>query len=69
MNKTVYLGLTILNIRETVMYKCLYNYIKPKYKKTKLCYMDRDSFIVQIKTDDLYVDIAKNVEMRFHISN
>ena len=31
--------------------------------------MDRDSFIVQIKTDDIYVDIVKNVEMRFHISN
>ena len=31
--------------------------------------MDRDSFIVQIKSDDIYVDIVKNVEMRFHISN
>ena len=38
-------------------------------KKAKLCYMDIDSFIVYIKTDDIYKDIAKNVETRFDTSN
>ena len=28
-------------------------------KKTKLCYMDTDSFIVYIKTDDIYNDICR----------
>ena len=31
--------------------------------------MDTDSFIVYIKTDDIYKDIAKDVETRFDTSN
>ena len=40
--------------------------IKPKYgDKAKFCYMDTDSFIVNIKADDIYKDITENVETRF----
>ena len=36
---------------------------KLKYdEKAKLCYMDTDSFIVYIKPDDIYKDIAEDVE-------
>ena len=35
----------------------------------KLCYIDRDSFIISIKTEDIYKDIAEDVETRFHSSN
>ena len=36
------------------MYKFWYDYVKPNYgEKPKLCYMDTDSFIVCIKTDDI----------------
>ena len=38
-------------------------------KKTKLCYMDTDSFIVYIKIDDIYKDIVVDVETRFDTSN
>ena len=31
--------------------------------------MDLDSFIVCIKTDDIYKDIAEDVETRFDTSN
>ena len=31
--------------------------------------MDTDSFITQIKTEDVYEDIAGDVEKRFHTSN
>ena len=31
--------------------------------------MDTDSFIVYIKTEDIYADIAKDVEARFDTSN
>ena len=34
-------------------------------KKAKLCYLDTDSFIVYIKTEDIYSDISKDVETRF----
>ena len=53
------------------MYEFWYDYVKPKYsEKVKLCYMmDADSFIVYIKTDDIFKDIAEDVETRFDTSN
>ena len=44
--------------------------MKPKYKeKKKLCYTEKDIFTVYIKTEDIYVDIAKGVETKFDTSN
>ena len=52
------------------MYKFWYDYIKPKYQdKTKLCYMDRDNFIIHIKTKTVYEDIGNDIEKRFDTSN
>ena len=52
------------------MYEFWYDYVKPKYgEKVKLCYMDTDSFIVYIKTDDTYKDIVEDIETRFDTSN
>ena len=54
------------------MYGFWYDHKKPKYvdkTKVKLCHMDRDSFIVSIKTDDSYKHIAEDVETRFNTSN
>ena len=65
MNKPVYLGLSILEISKIVMYEFWYYYVKLKYgEKAKLCYIDTDSFIVYIKTKDIQVDIAKDIETR-----
>ena len=70
MNKPIYLGLSILEISKTLMYKFWYDYMKPKYNdNVKLCYMDTDSFIMNIKTNDFYKDIASDVENRFDTSN
>ena len=45
-----------------------YDYVKPKCgENEKLCYMDTDSFIVHIKTDGIYKDIAEDVETRFDL--
>ena len=61
MDKPVYLGLSTLEISKAFM-NFGYDYIKPKYQNTrKLCYMDTDSFITHIKTEDVYEDIADNV--------
>ena len=50
--------------------KFWYEYIKPKYNdNVKLCYMDTDSFIMNIKRHDFYKDIANDVEKRFDTSN
>ena len=52
------------------MYEFWYDYMKPKYgNNVKLCYMDTDSFIINIKTDNFYEDIANDVEKRFDSSN
>ena len=70
MNKPIYLGLSILEISKTLMYEFWYDYMKPKYNdNVKLCYMDTDSFIINIKTNDFYEDIASDVENRFDTSN
>ena len=70
MNKPIYLGMSILDISKTLMYEFWYDYIKPKYQdKAKLCYMDTDSFIIHIKTEDFYKDIANGVEKWFDTSN
>ena len=63
MNKPVYLGFSILEICKTLMYEFWYDDMKPKYgDKAKLCYMDSDSFIMHIKTEDFHKDIADDVE-------
>ena len=70
MNKPIYLGQAILDISKTLMYEFWYDYIKPKYKeKARLCYMDTDSFVIYIKTEDFYKDIAGDVERWFDTSN
>ena len=70
MNKPIYLGLSILEISKILMYEFWHDYMKPKYNdNVKLCYMDMDSFIINIKANDFYEDIANDVENRFDTSN
>ena len=70
MNKPIYLGLSILEISKILLYEFWYDYMKPKYNNdVKLCYMDTDSFVMHIKTNDFYKDIASDVENRFDTSN
>ena len=69
MYKPVYLGQAILDLRKIVMYEFHYNYMKQKYPEgLTLCYMDTDSLIYDIKTDDFYKDIAEDVKDRFNMS-
>ena len=70
MNKQICLGLSVLEISKILMYEFWYDYMKPKYgDNVKLCYMDTDSFIMHIKTENFYKDIADDVEERFDTSN
>ena len=52
------------------MYEFHYSYMVPKYglEKLKLCYMDTDSLVYDIKTEDFYEDIADDVPARFDTS-
>ena len=78
MNKPVYFGFSILDISKILMYE--FCYVKAKYQwnciqrscpqdKAKLCYMVTDSFIIHIKTEDFYEDIANDVEKCFDTFN
>ena len=67
MNKPLYLGLSILEISKILMYEFWYDYMKPKYNdNVRLCYMETDSFVMHIKTNDLYKDMA---QCKFDTSN
>ena len=70
MNKPIYLGLSILEISKITMYEFWYDYVKSKYMdNARLCYMDMDSFVINVKTKDFYKDIAEDVKERFDTSN
>ena len=69
MNKPVYLGLSVLEASKIVIYEFWHDYIKQKYEeKGKLHYIHTDGFIVYIKTEDVYVDISKDVGTKFNTS-
>ena len=70
MKKPVYLGQAILDLSKTLMYEFHYDYMKRKYDdgNLKLLYIDTDSLIYSIKTEDFYADIAEDVEARFDTS-
>ena len=70
MNKPIYLAMTILDVSKITMYEFLYYYLKPRYKEyINLCYMNTDSFIFNVKTEDWYKHISNDVEQRFDTSN
>ena len=70
MNKPDHLGLSILELSKTLIYEFWYDYVKPKYgQRTILSCIDTENFIVCTKTDDIYKDIAEDVETTFGFSN
>ena len=69
MNKLVYLGQARLDLSKIVMYEFHYDYMLPTYgNNLKLCYMDTDSLMYRIETEDFYEDIDKDVPTRFDTS-
>ena len=51
------------------MYEFHYDYMRPRYgSKVNLCYMDTDSFVYEIESEDFYRNIAKDVEKRFDVN-
>ena len=58
-----------MDLRKTLMYEFHYDYMRSRYgNKARLCYMDTDSFVYEIETEDFYSNIAKDVEKRFDTS-
>ena len=70
MNQAIYLGMSKLHISKILMYEFWCDYFKPIYQdRAKLCYMDTDSFLIHIETEDFHEDIDDDVEKWFDTSN
>ena len=69
-NQPVYLDLSILHMSKTVMSEFWYDYIKPKFgKNEKLCYMDTESFIIHLRTEDSYKQKMLKKDLKLQILN
>ena len=69
MFKPIYVEQALLDTSKTLMYEFSYEYIKSKYgNQAKLCYMDTDSFIINIETDDFFKDVANDAPKWFNTS-
>ena len=70
MNKPIIVGQTILDKSKELMYKFYYDYLRPKFKdKMQLLYMDTDSFVLEIETDDFFEDTKCDLKEWFDTSN
>ena len=68
-NKPAFVGMCILDLSKVLMYKFHYDYMKNIYgNNSRLLFTDTDSFMYEIKTEDVYKDFTKNKEM-FDFSN
>ena len=59
----------ILELSKVLMYKFPYDYIRNKYdRKSKLLFIDNDSLMYEIKSEDVYEDFSSDKE-NFDFSN
>ena len=69
MDKPILVGQTILDKSKELIYLFYYDELKPKFKdKVKLMYMDTDSFILSIETDDFFKETKDYLKEWFDTS-
>jgi hypothetical protein len=64
LNKPIIVGASVLGLSKLLMYRFWYGYVKEKYgNKARLGYMDTDSFIYHVATEDIYKDMAEHPDL------
>ena len=58
-NKPIYIGYTVLELSKLSMYKFYYETLPKAFKTYEVLYIDTDSFILGIETEDMYEDLKK----------
>ena len=70
LNKPIQVGMSILDLSKTLMYRFHYDYVKPKWgDKAELLFTDTDSLCYEIRTKDFNEDIKDDVSAWFDMSN
>ena len=63
LNKPIYVGFSILEMSKVLMYRFHYEKIKARYgENAKPLFTDTDSLCYEIKTEDIYHDMAEELE-------
>lgn len=66
-NKPIYIGFSVLELSKLHMYQFHYNTMQKKYKDNiQIAYMDTDSFIYKIQSNDFYADIKNDLSFSNH---
>ena len=64
LNKPIIVGASVLGLSKLLMYHFWYGYVKERYgNNAQLGYMDTDSFIFQVETEDIYKDMAERPDL------
>jgi len=64
LNRPIYVGFSILDLSKVLMYEFHYNYMVSKYgSNCKLLFTDTDSLCYDVKTEDIYRDMEKDVDL------
>ena len=70
LSKPIAVGQGILDLSKVTMFEFFYGYVKPKWgDNVSLLMTDTDSFVFELKTEDVYEDISLDVHDRFDTSN
>ena len=60
LNKPIYAGFAILDLSKLHKYEFDYEVLKTKYDKiVDLSYTDTDSYVIEVRTEDLYEDLQQ----------
>ena len=64
LNKPAHVDMCLLYLSKVLMYEFHYDYSKNKYgNKSRLLFIDIDSLMYEIKTEDVHADFSKDRKM------